>query len=351
MKFLIVALLALAGLAFAVTMPRTEVVTASSPGSAAAPLIGCPNVDGSTEPSADPDELGGVRVGDILKVVQAFFHDAPMGYPDVIDSDYVFLYDRNANGQQRVDDILNVVQAFFLNCPRVDTEVARATQWILTDHPELLTESESALEAAGYYRGSTDVPGQGIHYVSVNNWDGNFDPRAPEGLVYHGGLLAAQLYVTDGTIANGGVGWGTHDVNGAWPPPTTPHDVDLEGDADGPQCDPACSWYGTYDGWHLHYYLCTVSIGTTSAAAIPGYFVGIQDAQDCDNFAPGSQPQCSIPITTQPCWRFGDNVGWMGHLWNWLPNPNQVPDLGGNNGRFADCIPDAEGWKSFNCPA
>jgi hypothetical protein len=41
----------------------------------------------------------------------------------------------------------------------------------------------------------------------------------------------------------------------------------------------------------------------------------------------------------------------MGHLWNHLPNANQVPDVDGTmNGRFADCFPDTQGWKAYNCP-
>lgn len=64
--------------------------------------------------------------------------------------------------------------------------------------------------------------------------------------MYHEGRLAAQLYVTDGSA----VGWGMHEAT-SFPPPAAPYGVDLEGDPDGPQCDPACSWDGSYDGWHL----------------------------------------------------------------------------------------------------
>jgi hypothetical protein len=44
-------------------------------------------------------------------------------------------------------------------------------------------------------------------------------------------------------------------------------------------------------------------------------------------------------------------MGWMGHLWNWQPNANRVPDINGSqNGRFADCFPDGGVWKAYNCP-
>jgi hypothetical protein len=242
-----------------------------------------------------------------------------------------------------MDDILAVVGRYFETCPVVDTEVALATQWGLANVP--MTEDAAALQKIGYYRGSTDVPGQGAHYVNLDNWDGVFDPAAPEGLVYQNGRLAAQLYVTNGDV----VGWGAHAAE-SWPPPPVPHSVDLEADPDGPQCDPKCSWDGTYDGWHLHYYLCTIGIGTPAAAAIPGVFINIQNQEGCA-WLSGGQPECTIPITETPCYRFAQNVGWMGHLWNWLPNANQIPDEGGINGRFADCFPDREGWKEFNCPA
>jgi len=174
--------------------------------------------------------------------------------------------------------------------------------------------------------------------------------------------------------------------------------------SDGPQCSPACSWAGTYDGWHLHYYLCTYSIGTSGATALPG----TATAQACAT-AGGGDPPCTVPVTTQPCYRWGQNVGWMGHLWNHLPNlnivedgvtPNQIcsdgddndndtfidgadtdcqggnpPGEGGScsdgvdnesdgvtdaadpdcqNGRFVDCFPDTlDGWHwgPFTCPA
>jgi hypothetical protein len=49
-------------------------------------------------------------------------------------------------------------------------------------------------------------------------------------------------------------------------------------------------------------------------------------------------------------WKWKAIVGWMGHLWNHKLNPNQVPDSGSMNGRFADCTPDGQGWKAYTCP-
>jgi hypothetical protein len=301
---------------------------ANSPGSSIVPLIACSNLDG--------DPQNGVRVGDILEAVNGYFDDSP-------GPNYVFLRDTTADGLGRVDDILVVVGQYFTTCPLVDTQVAQATQWALANVP--MTENEAALEAMDYYQASSDVPGQGVHYVNFENWDGVFDPAAPEGLVYHGGKLAAQLYVTDGTV----VSWGTHAAS-SYPPPPVPHDVSLEVDADGPMCNPACSWDGTFDGWHMHYYLCTIHIGQSNAIAIPASFVpSVQTQSGCASLS-GGEPECTVPITTTPCYRWAVNVGWMGHLWNWLANPNQVPDQGGDNGRFADCFPDTDGWKEFNCP-
>jgi hypothetical protein len=312
---------------------QQQAAESSSPGTTVSPLLSCPNVDGSVDNK--------VLIADILSVVQAYFQDYP-------DEDYTYLYDvvgpynpeTGLGGIQRVDDILHVLGRYFDVCPVVDTEVARATIWGIDNLP--VFEDASALRDLGYLKGSFDVPGQGVHYVNLDNWDGIFDPAAPEGIVYQDGRLAAQLYVTDGNI----VGWGDHAATG-WPPPAVPHEVALEGDSDGPQCSPKCSWDGDFDGWHLHYYLCTTDIGTPNASAIPGF----QTAAQCQGFG-GGDPECTIPVTVTPCYRWASTVGWMGHLWNWLPNANRIPDVNGmQNGRFADCFPDGGSWKDFNCPA
>ncbi len=345
-------ILALLGLVAAVILLTGTVISpkgtqAATPGGAVTPLLSCPNVDASADNK--------VLVGDILPVVAAYFKDWPA-------NNYYYLYDLTApynpsapagTGLQRVDDIIAVVNEYFTVCPLVDTQIAAASKWGIDvdgnpgngNQPLPIMENEAALEALHYYQGSNDVPGQGVHYVNVDNWDGTFNPAAPEGLVYQNGRLAAQLYVTDGTA----VGWGTHAAGPCSPCPGAEHGIELETAIDGPQCNPACSWDGP-EGWHLHHYLCTVHIGTSSALAIPGAFApSISDTQaHCASFA--GEPECTVPVTTQPCYRWGKDVGWMGHLWNWLPNANQVADIGGNNGRFADCFPDAEGWKAYDCP-
>jgi hypothetical protein len=328
-------------------------------------LLSCPNVDGSSDNK--------VTVADILSVVAHFGknHGLPgitYTYLDDLVTPYNSTNPTNT-GQQTVADILAVVGKFGSVCPLVDTQIAKATRALgetaysdkLCDpallvamncggDPQFLTENAGFLASRGYFQGSSDVPGQGIHYVNLSLWDGVFNPVRPEGLVYEGpgGPLLAQLYVTDGTA----VGWGT---SGAGPCcPGAIHGIDLEGSAAGPQCSPACSWNGGYDGWHLHYYLCTVHIGHSVAIAVPGF-----TQANCQTYAAnqGSGPLCPVPIVAVPCYQWGQNIGWMGHLWNWLPNANLIPDIPippaitGTNGRFADCYPDGAGWTAFNCPA
>lgn len=331
-RILISVLAAVTLLAFGASSgPGAGDVHASSPGTTVAPLLSCPDVGGD----------GTVDLfNDIFGVAFKFGTDADAVGPGEPDG-YHVLYDVGvADGTiDLLNDIFGVAFSFSEACPLVDVQVAKATLWGINNVPA--TENEAALEAMGYYQASFDVPGQGVHYVNLENWDGVFDPEAPEGLVYNNGKFVAQLYVTDGTA----VGWGTHAAT-SYPPPAVPHNVDLEGDADGPQCSPACSWAGTYDGWHMHYYLCTTNIGTSAASALPGF-----STQGSCLIYGGGDPLCTIPITATPCYRWAQNVGWMGHLWNQQLNPNQIPDEGGNNGRFADCIPDGSTWKAFNCPA
>lgn len=325
MKSIMVAVLAvLAFLAISTTPGQhgTEPALATNP-VGAKPLLGCPDIDGTGDVDLFEDIFGVANV----------FGLGPG------DAGYHVLYDVAPPVNQAIDlfeDIFGVAGRFGEVCPAADSEVARATHWGIDNAPAV--QNDAAIAAIGYRRGSTDVPGQGVHYIKLQNWDGTFDPAAPEGLVYDNGKLAAQLYVVDG----GAVGWGTHAATSCCP--TAPHDVDLEGDIDGPGCDPACSWTGP-EGWHLHYYLCTAHIGTVGAAAVPGLSLS-----SCASFA-GAEPVCSVPITTTPCYRWAQNVGWMGHLWNHQLNPNVIPDVGGTNGRFADCTPDGGGWKAFNCPA
>jgi hypothetical protein len=337
---------------------------AASPGGSPTPLLSCPNVDGSADNK--------VLVGDILAVVGAYFQDWPT-------TNYTYLYDTTSpyntqtglGGQERVDDILAVVTKYFTVCPLVDTQVAKATRWALdTDpvtpgnQPVPQTENAAALSALGYVGISTvDVPGQGVHYSKGSLWDGNFDPAAPEGLVYNDGRLAAQLYVVNGSS----VGWLTEDpgpnagpcgdgfdnggdtlIDGADPdcvlgPPvgTPPDDVNIDPFS---YCGAgvACSW-AMDEGWHLHYRLCIVHIGTPYAHFVP--LPSGQGQTNCDAIQ-NAPPNAGAGFDA-----YFERMGWMGHLWNWQPNANRVDDVNGTqNGRFADCFPDVQGWKAYSCP-
>jgi hypothetical protein len=115
-----------------------------------------------------------------------------------------------------------------------------------------------------------------------------------------------------------------------------------------PLCDqPVCSWTGG-EGWHLHYRLCTVHIGTPFAAALP--MAPGSDEDDCQQIQTTTANNAcgeGVPM----CWTFNLRVGWMGHLWNHIGNANREGDVNGTmNGRFADCYPDGGVWKGHNCP-
>lgn len=298
---------------------------ASHPGVTPAPLLSCPDVDGS----------GDVTLFEDVFPIASLFGKGPG------DPGYHVMYDVVApvNAPINIDDIMSAALRFGEACPAVDTEVARATLWGLFNLP--LTEDPAALAAISYYRGSTDVPGQGVHYTKLQNWDGVFDPMAPEGLVYNNGKLVAQLYVVSGDV----VGWGSPPPNPSGP---SIHDVDIDAFcAPQPPNTDRCSW-STNEGWHDHHNLCTVHIGSPGAFAIPGF-----SSSSCFNFS-GGEPLCTVPVTVTPCYRWDDLVGWMGHLWNHQLNPNWIDEDGDavpDNGRFADCSPDLEGWKASNCPS
>ncbi len=355
MRVLALALLGL-GLLGASALPRVS--ESASPGGTVAPLLSCPNVDGSAN--------NRVGVADIIAVRQAYGQNWPStNYHYLFDLVNPYNDDTGQGGVQRVDDVLAVVQRYFDICPAVDTEVASATLWAMENIP--VTEDAAALADVGYYLASTDVPGQGKHYIKFPNYDGNFEPNAPEGLVYDDGRFAAQLYVVNGSDvgwvedyespqSQGGPCWdgidngddGSADIVdadcGSGDPGGGPlDDVNID-----PLCqDSPCSWSGA-EGWHLHYRLCTVHIGTPFAAAIP---LGPgSDANDCQEFQTTTAANaCGADVPL--CWTFNLRVGWMGHLWNHLGNSNRVGDVGGTmNGRFADCYPDGGGWKAHNCP-
>ena len=386
MRLIVLSMMVVLVVGVAALQPQTRQLSqAASPGMTVVPLLSCPNVDGSAD--------NGVRVGDILAVVGAYFKD--WGTPN-----YYYLYDlvnpynpeTHAGGKERVDDILNVVSHYFQTCPAVDTQVAQAARWAIQNVPMTpggTGAGGQTLAQLGYVQGSSDVPGQGVHYVKFANWDANFDPQAPEGLVYADGRLAAELYVVDGTQSS--IGWiegaepdagyptfapsgsagscedgidnngdGKADTSGTGPTapdPNLPPDPDCGNGPSPAHMGPSdvnidtlcttspCSWIGP-EGWHLHYRLCTVHLDTPYAIAIP--MPPGSTTSDCladQNATPCSGPGCPGAYTYQ------ERVGWMGHLWSFLPNDNQVPDVNStSNGRFADCYPDTEGWTAYNCP-
>jgi hypothetical protein len=356
MKVAVLALLVIAALGVLALQPTGS--HAASPGTTVAPLLSCPNVDASAD-----DRVG---VADIIAVTQAYSKNWPsLDYHYLFDLVAPYNKDTGQGGQQRIDDVLAVTERYYDVCPHVDTEVAAATRWAIENVST--TEDATALASIGYYHASTDVPGQGQHYVKFSNYDGAFDPRAPEGLVYDDGRLAAQLYVIDGSSIGwvedyqspqnpGGPCWdgidngndGSADIAdpdcGSGDPAGQPlDDVNID-----PLCNhPACSWTGS-EGWHLHYRLCTIHIGTPFAAALP--MSPGSDDSDCQQLQTSTAGNAcgeGAPI----CWAFNRRVGWMGHLWNHLPNSNEVSDVNGTmSGRFADCYPDGGIWKAYNCP-
>jgi hypothetical protein len=334
-KRLVVFVLSLAGILLFTSLPGGSVEAAGT--GPQRPILECADVNGD----------GPVTGGDIGIIVSKFGRST--GQPG-----YHLLYDVSpvVDGAISGGDIASVVGDFGVNCAtnKPDTQIARATFWSINTFPAgqawvagctasnpspPLTENMAALDAAGWYRASTDVPGQGYHYIKTSNWeDDTFDPCRPEGLVYlnAGGPLAALLYVTSGDA----VGWGGYG------PPGPVNQINID-----TFCSPSpCSWTSAAgaqysDGFHIHFDLCTTHIGMANAAAIPG--IPDSSCPDEDDSA------CTNP-SVPDCNQWDDMTGWMGHLWVGIPNPNiNSHDVNGN-GRFADCLPDGSGWKAFNCP-
>jgi len=356
---------------------KTGVVTATAP--APAPLLSCPNVDGSD------DEAHDVTIGDIVPLVERYCASyGSAGYSLLYDN--VDVYNPQApagTGLIEIGDIVYAVERYFDDCPLVDTQIAKATlaigdpmfEDVLCDdagtvkylnpvncggNAQFLTESASFLAGKGYRRGSTDVGGQGVHYVNWSLWDGVFNPVRPEGLVYDNGVLAAQLYYSDGDL----VGWGGSPTNNRRAVNTNA--LPCTASSQEPP-GTGCGWDGTYDGWHWHDHLCTFGIGTTGAVALPSPSFTSQTI--CKNYAAGFPwfVTCTFPNTDPVNFNctWDEDSGWMGHLWNWLPNANYTNAAnpsglglcqvalcatGESNGRFADCYPDTGGYDAYSCP-
>jgi hypothetical protein len=327
-----------------------DLANASSPGTVDAPLLSCADFNGD----------GPVAGADFFALLGKF----GTAYPAL---NFSYLYDLDANDNITGGDFFATLADFGQTCPEIDSQIADATLAVLALGSGVLDCTESAMNAAGYYRSSNDVPGQGVHYSNPAYNDGVFEPEHPEGLVCDnpGGRLIAQLYVVSGASVgwvedpgpgpdlgpNAGSCWDGVDNGGdtvadaadgdcgsGIPVGAALDDVDID-----PLCNvPDCSW-ATDEGWHLHYRLCTIQIGSPGAMSFP--LAPGSDESDCEAFHNSCPLGCYNEL-----WVFNYRVGWMGHLWNHDLNENLIADSGGMNGRFADCYPDAQGWKAHNCP-
>ena len=352
------------------------------------PLISCPNVDADTIVNA-PGTLGNVTVADILSVVKKFGVNYPApGYSPLWD--LVSPYNSTSpsgTGAITVADILYVVGKFGQHCSPTETQIAIATRAIgdpmfsstycddagaikfqnpvnCGGDPQFLTQDNAFLLSRGYKQAGGDVPGQGIHFVNQSLWDGTFNPARPEGLVYKSraalglsgsgpALLVAQLYYAEGDT----VGWGPSRNSNKHAVNTDALCTPVAGEPPGT----GCGWAGTNDGWHWHENLCTIGIGSSNPQ-----FNRMTTQQDCATWAAGQGVTCVFPPDPNYNCTWSAAVGWMGHLWNWLPNANytNAVDPGAlgfcqvaycnttePNGRFADCFPDVQGWNAYNCPS
>jgi hypothetical protein len=353
----VVVLCAVAALLLTSVGSETTPTRADFPGTADVPLLSCPNVNG--------DAGNAVSAPDINVAISKF----GTAFPNF---SFSYLYDRNADNAVSATDINQTIVRFGNLCPAVDGQIAKATLAVIALGTGVLDCTESAMNAAGYIRTTTDVPGQGVHYSNLSYNDGVFDPEHPEGLVCDspGGRLVAQLYNVQGSV----VGW----IEDPGPGPAVDPDAgscwDGEDNGDDGQTDAAdadcgagpttgaalddvdidelcnvsgCSWAGD-EGWHTHFRLCTVQIpspGTYTQTMAPG-----EGAAECQ-LLHNSCPIGCYPNTT---WAYNERVGWMGHLWNHRLNENLIADNGSMNGRFADCFPDPGSfggpWKAFDCP-
>jgi hypothetical protein len=329
------------------------------------PLITCPNLD------ASPDNK--VTVADILVVVQHYNKSyGQAGYEYLWDT--VSPYNSTSpagTGTINVADILYSVNGYGQTCPLMDTQLAAATRAIadplfsstLCDNDDtpyvdvvncggdaqFLTQNNAFLLSRGYRQAGGDVPGQGVHFVNISLWDGVFNPARPEGLVYNDGVLSAQLYNVDGDV----VGWGPDPDNNDGAVNTDIFCTPVANEPPGT----GCGWAGTNDGWHWHADLCTIGIGTSNPL-----LNRFPTQQECSDWGTQQGITCTFPSAPNYNCNWDHSVGWMGHLWNWLPNANYsnavVPTecqpaycaTFESNGRFSDCFPDTQGWNAYNCP-
>jgi glucose/arabinose dehydrogenase len=176
---------------------------------------------------------------------------------------YSRLKDANADGTINGLDLNMLGKDFFRQCPLVDQQIRAATAAMER------YQNINAAFADGYVQITQFVPYEGRHLVKSGLFDTTFDVAAPEGLLYEtdssrpgGWRLGGAMYVMPVTLN-----------------PQVPAGFD-----------------GSDDGWHTHDWICFFSNGTVS----------LDDQATCT--ARGGSYQT--------------NVGWLLHLWNFVPNPS-----------------------------
>lgn len=182
---------------------------------------------------------------------------------------YTRLKDFNSDRAINSLDLMGTAQDFTPQCPLEDQMIRTSTAAI-----EKYQDVNVAI-ADGFVQSTQFVPGQGRHMVKSSRFDLTFDPAQPEGLLYEpdsgtpgGWRLGGALYIIPYTMY-----------------PYVP--------AGFPTTD---------DVWHYHDALCFYSNGT----------VTLDSQQTCT--ANGGSYQT--------------NVGWLLHLWNY------VPAAPGDGGRY-----------------
>lgn len=178
---------------------------------------------------------------------------------------YTRLKDWNVSRTIDVIDLMGTAQDFTTMCPLEDRQIRASTAAI-----EKYQNVNQAI-ADGYVQVTQFIPQMGRHMVKSSLYDTTFDPAVPEGLLYEpdssspgGWRLGGALYVV--------------------PIPLSP-------------LLPA-GFAGTDDGWHFHEYLCFYPNGTVTLDPEP----------ICSNNGGTSQT----------------NVGWLVHLWNYVPAPSSL---------------------------
>lgn len=185
-------------------------------------------------------------------------------YPRDRDNGYTRLRDWNADRTISAIDLMGSAKSFAQSCPLVDRQIRTATAAM-----EAYQDIDVAF-AAGYVQWTQYFPGAGRHLVRRADYDTTFDPGVPEGLLYQpdpntpgGWRLGGAMYVMPISLN-----------------PLVP---------DG--------FAGTEDAWHTHDFVCWLHNGDLTAD---------ETQEACE--AKGG-------VWEAP-------VGWLLHLWNYVPNPS-----------------------------